>query len=100
MNYTNPRSQLAGLLSASTARIFRPDAEHNNDNLRRIIVCKNQKKKRDNRSHCRATQTANSKVAGADPRHQRWACGPNGQSSLFQVGTHTRFEVRAKPLGV
>ena len=25
--------------------IFRPDAEHNNDNLQRIIVCKNQKKR-------------------------------------------------------
>ena len=25
--------------------IFRPDAERNNDNLRRIIVCKNQKKR-------------------------------------------------------
>ncbi|HHR4014136.1 TPA: type I restriction enzyme HsdR N-terminal domain-containing protein, partial [Salmonella enterica] len=81
--------------------IFRPDAEHNNDNLQRIIVCKNQKKRDKLRSIAEAV---------ADLRELKellelipgatlgmWT---NGQEEfLFQV-ERTRFEVRAKPLGV
>ena len=81
--------------------IFRPDAEHNNDNLQRIIVCKNQKKRDKLRSIAEAD---------ADLRELKellelipgatlgmWT---NGQEEfLFQV-ERTRFEVRPKPLGV
>lgn len=81
--------------------IFRPDAEHNNDNLQRIVVCKNQKKRDKLRSIAEAD---------ADLRELKellellpgatlgmWT---NGQEEfLFQV-ERTRFEVRAKPLGV
>jgi len=81
--------------------IFRPDTEHNNDNLQRIIVCKTQKKRDKLRSIAEAD---------ADLRELKellelipgatlgmWT---NGQEEfLFQV-ERTRFEVRAKPLGV
>lgn len=81
--------------------IFRPDAEHNNDNLQRIIICKNQKKRDKLRSIAEAD---------ADLRELKellelipgatlgmWT---NGQEEfLFQV-ERTRFEVRPKPLGV
>ena len=81
--------------------IFRPDAERNNDNLQRIIVCKTQKKRDKLRSIAEAE---------ADLRELKellelipgatlgmWT---NGQEEfLFQV-ERTRFEVRAKPLGV
>ena len=43
MNY-NPQIAGQGRKRIDIA-IFRPDAEHNNDNLQRIIVCKNQKKR-------------------------------------------------------
>lgn len=81
--------------------IFRPDSEHNNDNLQRIIVCKTQRKRDKLRSIAEAD---------ADLRELKellelipgatlgmWT---NGQEEfLFQV-ERTRFEVRAKPLGV
>ncbi|SEM70991.1 type I restriction enzyme M protein [Syntrophus gentianae] len=81
--------------------IFRPDSVHNNDNLQRIIVCKNQKKRDKLRSIAEAD---------ADLRELKellelipgatlgmWT---NGQEEfLFEV-ERTRFEVRAKPLGV
>lgn len=81
--------------------IFRRDAEHNNDNLQRIIVCKIQKKRDKLRSIAEAD---------ADLRELKellelipgatlgmWT---NGQEEfLFQV-ERNRFEVRAKPLGV
>ena len=81
--------------------IFHSDAEHNNDNLQRIIVCKTQKKRDKLRSLTEAD---------ADLRELRqllelipgaslgmWT---NGQEEfLFQV-ERTRFEVRSKPLGV
>ena len=80
--------------------IFRSDAEHNNDNLQRIIVCKNQKKRDKLRSITEAD---------ADMRELKellelipgatlgmWT---NGQEEfLFQI-ERTRFEVRPKPLG-
>jgi len=81
--------------------IFRPGAEHNIDNLQRIILCKNQKKRDKLRSLAEAE---------ADLRELKellelipgatlgmWT---NGQEEfLFQV-ERTRFEVRPKPLGV
>lgn len=81
--------------------VFRPDAEHNNDNLQRIIVCKTQKKRDKLRSITEAE---------ADLRELKellelipsatlgmWT---NGQEEfLFQV-ERTLFEVRPKPLGV
>lgn len=81
--------------------IFRPDAEHTNDNLQRIIVCRTQRK----RDKLRSINEAD-----ADLRELKellelipsatlgmWT---NGQEEfLFQV-ERTRFEVRAKPLGV
>lgn len=81
--------------------IFRPDAEHNNDNLQRIIVCKTQKKRDKLRSIAEAdTDLRELKellelIPGATLG--MWT---NGQEEfLFQV-ERTRFEVRAKPLGV
>lgn len=81
--------------------IFRSDAEHTNDNLQRIIVCRTQRKRDKLRSITEAD---------ADLRELKellelipsatlgmWT---NGQEEfLFQV-ERTRFEVRAKPLGV
>lgn len=81
--------------------IFRPNADHTNGNLQRIIVCKSQKKRDKLRSIAEAD---------ADLRELKellelipgatlgmWT---NGQEEfLFQV-ERTRFEVRAKPLGV
>lgn len=81
--------------------IFRPNTEHNNDNLQRIIICKPQKA----RDKLRSISEAD-----ADLRELKellelipsatlgmWT---NGQEEfLFQV-EHTRFEVRTKPLGV
>lgn len=81
--------------------IFRPDAEHNNDNLQRIIVCKTQKKRDKLRSITEAdTDLRELKellelIPGATLG--MWT---NGQEEfLFQV-ERTRFEVRTKPLGV
>ena len=81
--------------------IFRPDAEHNNDNLQRIIVCKNQKKRDKLRSigeadaDLRELKELLELIPGATLG--MWT---NGQEEfLFQV-ERTRFEVRAKPLGV
>ena len=81
--------------------IFRPDAEHTNENLQRIVVCRTQKKRDKLRSVAEAD---------ADLRQLRellelipgatlgmWT---NGQEEfLFQV-ERSRFEVRTKPLGV
>lgn len=81
--------------------IFRPDAEHNNDNLQRIIVCKNQKKRDKLRSiteadaDLRELKELLELIPGATLG--MWT---NGQEEfLFQV-ERTRFEVRPKPLGV
>ena len=80
--------------------IFRPNAEHNNDNLQRIIICKIQKKRDKLRS-----------IAEADPdlvelkelleliSGATLGMWTNGQEEfLFQV-ERTRFEVRPKPMG-
>ncbi|HPM09158.1 MAG TPA: N-6 DNA methylase [Paludibacter sp.] len=80
--------------------IFNSDAEHTNDNLQRIIVCKDQKKRDKLRSHAEAeTDLRGLKdlmelIPGATLG--MWT---NGQEEfLFQV-ERTRFEVRPKPLG-
>lgn len=81
--------------------IFRPDTEHNNDNLQRIIVCKNQKK----RDRLRSFDEADADLRELKELFElitsatlgMWT---NGQEEfLFQV-EHTRFEVRTKPLGI
>jgi type I restriction enzyme M protein len=81
--------------------IFRPDAEHTNDNLQRIIICKTQKKRDKLRSIAEAEADLRELkellelITGATLG--MWT---NGQEEfLFQV-ERTRFEVRAKPLGV
>lgn len=81
--------------------IFRPGAEHNNDNLQRIIVCKNQKKRDKLRSvteaegDLRVLKDLLELIPGATLG--MWT---NGQEEfLFQV-ERTRFEVVPKPLGV
>ena len=81
--------------------IFRPGADHINENLQRIIVCKNQKK----RDKLRSFAEAEADLRGLKELMEllpavtlgMWT---NGQEEfLFQV-ERTRFEVRAKPLGV
>ncbi len=81
--------------------IFRPDAEHTNDNLQRIIVCKEQKKRDKLRTiteaetDLRILKDLLELIPGATLG--MWT---NGQEEfLFQV-ERTRFVVRAKPLGV
>lgn len=80
--------------------VFRPNAEHNNDNLQRIIVCKTQKKRDKLRSVIEADADLSELkevlelIPGATLG--MWT---NGQEEfLFQV-ERTRFEVRSKPLG-
>lgn len=81
--------------------IFRPNTEHNNDYLQRIIVCKNQKK----RDKLRFINEADTDLLELKELLElipgttlgMWT---NGQEEfLFQV-ERTRFEVRTKPLGV
>ena len=80
--------------------IFRPDIKHSNDNLQRIIVCKNQRKRDKLRSIAEADADLREikelleVIPGASLG--MWT---NGQEEfLFQV-ERTRFEVRCKPLG-
>ena len=98
-NY-NPAIQGHGRKRIDIA-IFRPGAEHTNENLQRIIVCKNQKK----RDKLRSFDEAEADLRGLRELMEllpavtlgMWT---NGQEEfLFQV-ERTRFEVRAKPLGV
>jgi type I restriction enzyme M protein len=98
-NY-NPAIQGHGRKRIDIA-IFRPGAEHANENLQRIIVCKNQKK----RDKLRSFAEAEADLRGLKELMEllpavtlgMWT---NGQEEfLFQV-ERTRFEVRAKPLGV
>lgn len=98
-NY-NPAIQGHGRKRIDIA-IFRPGAEHTNENLQRIIVCKNQKK----RDKLRSFTEAEADLRGLKELMEllpavtlgMWT---NGQEEfLFQV-ERTRFEVRAKPLGV
>ena len=98
VNY-NPQIQGQGRKRIDVA-IFRPGAEHNNDNLQRIIVCKTQKRRDKLRSiseaeaDLRELKQLLELIPGATLG--MWT---NGQEEfLFQV-EHTRFEVRQKPLG-
>lgn len=81
--------------------IFRPDAEHNNDNLQRVIVCKTQKKRDKLRSiaeaeaDLRELKSLLELVPGA--KLGMWT---NGQEDFLLQVDRTRFEVRPKPLGV
>lgn len=99
VNY-NPRIPGHGRKRIDIA-IFTPDTEHNNENLQRIIMCKNQK---------RIDKLRSITEAESDLRELKelmelvpsvtlgmWT---NGQEEfLFRV-ERTRFEVRPKPLGV
>lgn len=80
--------------------VFRPDAEHNNDNLQRIIVCKTQKKRDKLRSVIEADADLSELkevlelIPGATLG--MWT---NGQEEFLLQVERTRFEVRSKPLG-
>ena len=81
--------------------IFRPGAEHNNENLQRIIVCKSQKK----RDKLRSIEEAEADLAPLKALLElipgaslgMWT---NGQEEFLLQVERTRFEVRPKPLGV
>ena len=81
--------------------VFRPGAEHANDSLQRIIVCKHQS----SRNKLRSFDEADSDVQGLKELLELISAATlgmwtNGQEEfLFQV-EHTRFETRTKPLGV
>jgi len=81
--------------------IFRPDAEHKNDNLQRIIVCKPQRK----RDKLRSIEEAEADLAPLKalleliPGASLGMWTNRQEEFLFQV-ERTRFEVRPKPLGV
>lgn len=81
--------------------IFRPNAEHNNDYLQRIIVCKNQKK----RDKLRFINEADTDLLELKelleliPGATLGMWTNSQEEFLFQV-ERTRFEVRTKPLGV
>lgn len=99
VNY-NPAIQGHGRKRVDVA-IFRPGAEHTNENLQRIIICKTQRK----RDQLRSFAEAETDLRGLKEFMEllpavtlgMWT---NGQEEfLFQV-ERARFEVRAKPLGV
>ncbi len=99
VNY-NPAIQGHGRKRVDVA-IFRPGAEHTNENLQRIIICKTQRK----RDQLRSFAEAETDLRGLKELMEllpavtlgMWT---NGQEEfLFQV-ERARFEVRAKPLGV
>lgn len=81
--------------------IFRPDSEHTNENLQRIIVCKTQKKRDKLRSLAEAESDLRELkdllelIPGASLG--MWT---NGQEEFFLQVERTRFEIRPKPLGV
>jgi type I restriction enzyme M protein len=81
--------------------IFRPGAEHTNDHLQRIIVCKTQKKREKLRSmeeaepDLRVLKDLLELIPGATLG--MWT---NGQEEFLLQVERTRFEVRPKPLGV
>lgn len=99
VNY-NPRIQGHGRKRIDIA-IFRPGAEHTNENLVRIIVCKEQRA----RDRLRSISEAEGDLAQLlelmellpEARLGMWT---NGQEEFFLQAEHTRFEVRFKPLGV
>jgi type I restriction enzyme M protein len=99
VNY-NPRIPGHGRKRIDIA-VFRPGAEHNNENLQRLILCKTQKKRDKLRSLSEAdTDLKDLKELVELIPAVTLGMWTNGQEEfLFQV-ERTRFEVRAKPLGV
>jgi type I restriction enzyme M protein len=99
VNY-NPAIQGHGRKRIDVA-IFRPGAEHTNENLQRIIICKNQRKRDQLRSFAEAeTDLRVLKELMELLPAVTLGMWTNGQEEfLFQV-ERARFEVRAKPLGV
>ncbi|SHK88885.1 type I restriction enzyme M protein [Desulfatibacillum alkenivorans DSM 16219] len=99
VNY-NPRIAGHGRKQPDIA-IFRPKTDHANDNLQRVILCKTQKKRDKLRSVAEAE-------ADLLPLKELMEILPNvtlgmwtnGQEEFFFQVERTRFEVRAKPLGV
>ncbi|MXZ74168.1 MAG: N-6 DNA methylase [Gemmatimonadetes bacterium] len=99
VNY-NPRITGHGRTSIDIA-IFRPNAEHTNENLQRIIVCRTQSK----REKLRSIEEADADLRqlrelleiGTGATLGMWT---NGQEEFLFHVERSRFEVRAKPLGV
>ncbi len=81
--------------------IFRPDTEHNNDNLQRLIICKPQKARDKLRSISEADADLRElkELLELIPSATLGMWTNDQEEFLFQV-EHTRFEVRTKPLGV
>jgi type I restriction enzyme M protein len=99
VNY-NPRITGHGRKRIDIA-IFHPDAEHTNDNLQRIIVCKTQKKRDKLRSIGEADADLRELKALLElVPSATLGMWTNGQEEFLLQVEHTRFEVRAKPLGV
>ena len=99
VNY-NPRITGLGHRRIDIA-IFRPNAEHTNGNLQRIIVCRTQKKRDKLRTVAEADndlrQLRELLELATGATLGMWT---NGQEEfLFRV-ERSRFEVRVKPLGV
>ncbi|GAB7081906.1 methylation-associated defense system DNA methyltransferase MAD2 [Megalodesulfovibrio paquesii] len=81
--------------------IFRPGEEHTNDNLQRVIVCKDQKKRDKLRSFAEAD--ADLLPLRALLEHipnATLGMWTNGQEEFLLQVEHTRFETLIKPLGV
>ena len=81
--------------------IFRPGTEHTNENLQRIIVCKHQS----SRNKLRSFEEADSDLQGLRELLELLPAATlgmwtNGQEEFLLQVEHTRFETRAKPLGV
>ncbi len=81
--------------------IFRPDAEHTNENLQRLIVCKSQKKRDKLRSMAEAESDLRDlkELLELLPSATLGMWTNDHEEFLFQV-ERARFEVRAKQLGV
>jgi type I restriction enzyme M protein len=81
--------------------IFRPGAEHTNDNLQRIAVCKTQR----NRDKLRSIAEADTDLCELKELLEQMpgatlGMWTNGQEEFLLQVERTRFEVRTKPLGV
>ena len=99
VNYS-PRIQGHGRMRVDIA-IFRPGSDHTNENLQRIIVCKNQGKRDKLRSLSEAESDINQlkELMEILPAASlgMWT---NGQEEFLFQTERSRFEVRTKPLGV
>lgn len=80
--------------------IFKPGEQHTNENLQRIIICKNQKKRDKLRSHSEAENDLNElKELMEILPGVSLGMWTNGQEDFFLQIERERFEVLAKPLG-